>query len=124
MSFVPKSLEAGAGWMVKHTQDMFRENFLTGNNRYSLKFSQCRFSFFLTKGNIFSEFRSNDYSLQENWKTEKHTKGITTQREAVLNFGYICHQYLVLKHHCVHEKLYLYNCRHTKDYLLPLSAAE
>lgn len=55
MSFVPKSLEAGAGWMVKHTQDMFRENFLTGNNRYSLKFSQCRFSFFLTKGNIFSQ---------------------------------------------------------------------
>lgn len=121
MSFVPESLETRAGWMAKHIQDTFRENFLTGN-KYSLKFSQCRFSFFLTKGNIFfSESRSNDYSLQENWKTEKHTKGITTQREPVLNFGYICHQFLILKHNYMHEKLYLYNRRHKQDYLLPLA---
>lgn len=31
MSFVHESLEARAGWMAKHIQDMFRENFLTGN---------------------------------------------------------------------------------------------
>lgn len=37
--FVPESLEAGAGWLVKHIQeDMFRGEFFIGNTRYFLKF--------------------------------------------------------------------------------------
>lgn len=59
--------------------------------------------------------------MQENLETEKHTKGLTTQKEPVLNFCYICHQFLVLKYNYIHDELYLYNCRHKQDYLLPLS---
>lgn len=63
---------------------MFRGSFLIENYRYSLKiFFQYRFSSFLSnKGNIFLGLEGIHCRKIENRKT----KGITTQKESVLNF--------------------------------------